>query len=109
MQTTTPAPTAPPHPESEAPAHAGAARRYTNPVAVYVALAAATVIEVGITLLPGIPHAQIVPVLLALSFVKAALVALYYMHLRYEKWIYALIFATPAAFALFLVVVLLAF
>jgi cytochrome c oxidase subunit 4 len=109
MQATSPAPTAPPHPESEAPAQAGARHRHANPVAVYVALAVATVIEVAITVLPGLPHAQIVPVLLALSFVKAALVALYYMHLRYEKLIYALIFATPAAFALFLVVVLLAF
>ncbi len=109
MQASSSAPSAPSHPEPAAPAKTEARHRHTNPIAVYVALAVATVIEVGITLLHGIPHAQIVPVLLALSFVKAALVALYFMHLRYEKWIYSLIFATPAAFALFLVVVLLAF
>ena len=83
------------------------AHRYTNPIAVYAVLALSTLIEVGITVLPGIPHAQIVPVLLALSFVKAGLVALYYMHLRYEKLIYGLIFVTPAAFAIFLLAVLL--
>ena len=84
------------------------AHRYTNPLAVYVVLALSTLIEVGITVLPGLPHAQTVPVLLALSFVKAGLVALYFMHLRYEKLIYGLIFVTPAVFAIFLLAVLLA-
>ena len=83
------------------------AHRYTSPVIVFVVLTITTVIEVALTIIPGIPHEAIVPVLLALSFVKASLVALYYMHLRYEKLIYGLIFVAPAAFALFLVVVLL--
>lgn len=82
--------------------------RYVNPFAVFAVLALSTIIEVGLTLMPGIPHQDIVPALLGLSFVKAALVALYYMHLRYEKWIYGLIFVTPAAFAVFLIIVLLA-
>jgi caa(3)-type oxidase subunit IV len=45
----------------------------------------------------------IVPILLAVAFVKAGLVAAYYMHLRYEKWIYTAIFITPALFAVFLI------
>ena len=79
----------------------------TSPVLVYVILALFTVIEVSITLLAGIPRTTAVPLLLSISFVKAALVALYYMHLRYEKAIYGLVFVAPAAFAIFLITVLL--
>jgi caa(3)-type oxidase subunit IV len=79
----------------------------TSPVLVYAILVVATVTEVGITLLTGIPRNVAVPMLLALSFVKASLVALYYMHLRYEKWIYSAVFVVPAAFAIFLIAVLL--
>ena len=79
----------------------------TSPVLVYVILAAFTVIEVGITLLAGIPRTTAVPMLLSISFVKASLVALYYMHLRYEKAIYGVVFVAPAAFAIFLISVLL--
>ena len=81
----------------------------TSPVLVYAVLAVSTFIEIGITLLSGIPRSIAVPALLALSFVKASLVALYYMHLRYEKAIYGLVFIAPAAFALFLISVLLSF
>jgi caa(3)-type oxidase subunit IV len=86
-----------------APAH----EKATSPVLVYVILAAFTVIEVSITLFSGIPRSTAVPMLLAISFVKASLVALYYMHLRYEKAIYGVVFVLPAAFAIFLVSVLL--
>lgn len=79
----------------------------TSPVLVYAILALFTVIEVSITLLAGIPRTTAVPLLLSISFVKAALVALYYMHLRYEKAIYGLVFVAPAAFAIFLITVLL--
>lgn len=89
--------------QTGAPAH-----RYTSPVVVFLVLTIVTMIEVALALVPGIPHESVVPALLALSFVKASLVALYYMHLRYEKPIYGFIFVAPAAFALFLIVILLA-
>jgi caa(3)-type oxidase subunit IV len=79
----------------------------TSPVLVWFILAGFTIIEVAITLLAGIPRTTAVPILLSISFVKASLVALYYMHLRYEKWIYGFIFIAPAAFAIFLLTVLL--
>ena len=88
---------------AEAQSHAKA----TSPVLVYVILAIFTIIEVAITLVSGIPRTTAVPILLSISFVKASLVALYYMHLRYEKWIYGIIFIAPAAFAIFLLTVLL--
>jgi cytochrome c oxidase subunit IV len=87
--------------------HVQAHAKATSPVLVYVILAIATVIEVLVTLFSGIPRQTLVPMLLAISFVKASLVALYYMHLRYEKIIYGGIFIAPVAFAIFLLLVLL--
>jgi cytochrome c oxidase subunit IV len=91
--------------DTDAGAHAHG--KATSPVLVFVILAIFTAIEVGLTVAGGIPRQTVVPLLLAISFVKASLVALYYMHLRYEKVIYGLIFVAPAAFALFLITVLL--
>jgi cytochrome c oxidase subunit 4 len=79
----------------------------TSPVVVFVILAVFTMIEVGVTVLAGLPRSTAVPFLLSISFVKASLVALYFMHLRYEKLIYSLVFIAPAAFAVFLITVLL--
>jgi caa(3)-type oxidase subunit IV len=91
--------------DSDMGAHSHA--KATSPVLVYVILAVFTIIEVAITVLSGMPRTIAVPILISISFVKASLVALYYMHLRYEKWIYGLIFVAPAAFAVFLLTVLL--
>lgn len=79
----------------------------TNPVIVFLILAVFTIIEVGITVIAGLPRATTVPLLLSISFVKASLVALYFMHLRYEKAVYGLVFIAPAAFAVLLISVLL--
>jgi caa(3)-type oxidase subunit IV len=85
----------------------GAQPKHTSPVLVYAILALCTVIEVSITLFAGIPRSTAVPMLLSLSFVKAALVALYYMHLRYDKPIYGIVFIIPPIFAILLLIVLL--
>ncbi len=82
--------------------HSGAQRKHTNPVLVFGILTIATIFEVVVTLF-HLPQNIIVPILLAIAFVKAGLVAAYYMHLRYEKWIYTAIFITPALFAVFLI------
>ena len=86
-------------------AHAHAAHKHTSPVLVFAILTIATVVEIAITVLK-IPKDVLVPVLLALSFAKASLVAAYYMHLRYEKWIYTAVFIAPTLFAIFLIMVL---
>jgi caa(3)-type oxidase subunit IV len=59
---------------------------------VFLALAVLTAIEVGITYFPWIPQ---VPVLLALAFLKAALVLMYFMHLRYDSKWFTFIFFIP--------------
>lgn len=97
------------HINSDAGAHPHAHARVTSPVLVFAVLVVSTIIEIGVTLLPGMPRSIAVPMLLALSFVKASLVALYFMHLRYEKVIYGMVFVAPAAFAVFLIAVLLSF
>lgn len=96
-----------PAPTTSHNAHSGpqAHKKHTSPVLVFGILTIATVIEIAITLI-GIPKDVLVPILLALSFAKASLVAAYYMHLRYENWIYTAVFVTPALFAVFLIMVL---
>ena len=79
----------------------------TNPVIVFLILAVFTLIEVGISVVGGLPRTTTVPLLLSISFVKASLVALYFMHLRYEKALYGMVFIAPAAFAVLLITVLL--
>jgi cytochrome c oxidase subunit IV len=80
-------------------------KKHTNPVVVFVILTLFTLFEVGVTFLQ-LPKATIVPILVAIALVKATLVAMYYMHLRYEKLIYTIIFVTPTFFALLLIATL---
>ncbi len=48
-----------------------------------------------------IPHNLLVPMLLTIAVIKAALVALYYMHLLYDRfWLGAMILS-PLAFAMY--------
>lgn len=77
---------------------------HTSPWVVFAVLAALTLIEVGVSFIPGWVKN---PLLMAISLSKAALVALYYMHLRYDKPIYSIIFVAPALFGLLLAVILL--
>jgi caa(3)-type oxidase subunit IV len=64
-----------------------------NYILVFLALAVITAIEVFfVSLFPGLPKA---PFLLAMSFVKVALVVLYFMHLKTDNRWYALIFLLP--------------
>jgi cytochrome c oxidase subunit 4 len=74
---------------------------------VFALLVVLTAAEVGVALAPLSKSAQ-VPMLIALAIAKAALVALYYMHLRFEgrllrliavfPFILSLVLALPPAF-----------
>jgi cytochrome c oxidase subunit IV len=55
---------------------------------VFFVLAILTAIEIAVTQLP-LPRA---PILIALSIIKATLVALFYMHLRTDRLIFSVIF-----------------
>ena len=51
---------------------------------IFTALAVLTALEVGIVYIPGVAKAALVSALIALAVVKAGLVGLFFMHLRYE-------------------------
>lgn len=78
-------------------------RGHPNYLLVFLSLAVLTAVEVGITYVPQIPQA---PTLLALSFLKAALVLLYFMHLRMDSKWYSFIFLIPFALVIPLLLVL---
>jgi cytochrome c oxidase subunit 4 len=56
---------------------------------VFIILAVLTLVEIGVTYLP-LPR---IPILVPLALLKAALVAMYYMHLRFDRRIFTTLFA----------------
>jgi len=96
MSESNPTPSAPPEPKS------GASRR--TYVLVFVALAVITALEVGVTYLP-VPR---VPVLVPLALIKAGLVALFYMHLKYDRRVFGLVFLAGLLMGVGLILSLLA-
>jgi cytochrome c oxidase subunit 4 len=58
-------------------------------LAVFVFLSVFTAIEVGVSYLP---ERVKIPLLVLLSFIKASLVILYFMHLRHDSRLYAMFF-----------------
>ena len=78
--------------------------RLRSYVAVFGLLALITAVEVGITYLP-IPRA---PVLVPLALFKAGLVVLFYMHVKYDRKIFGLIFAMGLLMGIGLILAMLA-
>jgi len=74
-------------------------------MAVFYWLAALTVIEVVVALLPLTKFA-LGAMLVVLAFSKAALVALYFMHLKFEKRTLLLMAVTPVLLCVFLMFML---
>jgi len=62
--------------------------RIRSYVAVFAVLAIMTALEVGVTY-TALPR---VPVLVPLALFKAALVVLFYMHVRYDRKLFAVVF-----------------
>jgi cytochrome c oxidase subunit 4 len=80
-------------------------RSEPNYMAVFYWLAALTAIEVGVTFLPLLKLA-IGIILVVLAFTKAALVALYFMHLKFERKTLAVVALTPVILCIFLMFML---
>jgi cytochrome c oxidase subunit 4 len=76
-----------------------------NYMAVFYWLAALTVLEVAVTFLPLAKFAM-AALLIVLAFTKAALVALYFMHLKFERRTLMLIAVTPVILCVFLMFML---
>jgi len=63
---------------------AAAAHSRGQYLAVFVSLGVLTLVELGVARTPGIPRGAAIPALVLLAVAKAALIALFYMHLRFE-------------------------
>ncbi|HXG17213.1 MAG TPA: cytochrome C oxidase subunit IV family protein [Calidithermus sp.] len=82
------------------------AHKHPNYMAIFWYLAILTVIELAVIFLP-LSKFTIGVLLVALALGKASLVAMYFMHLRFETRTLALIAITPLAIATLLVFLLL--
>lgn len=71
-------------------------------LAIYGWLIVLTVAEVGVVLL-GWPKRAIVVMLLATALAKASLIALYFMHLKFDRRMVWLLPGIPIALAIFFV------
>ena len=86
--------------------HVTAARQRAPYLVAFAVLIALTLVAIGVVRSGGIPHRAAVVALIALALAKAALIALFYMHLRYETRILKLTvlgpLVAPAVYALLL-------
>ena len=88
-----------------AQSHSESTRFYWMVAAV---LAVITIVEVVVTLIPGISHLLLLVVLLALAVVKGAGVVMFFMHLRGDARVFQLLFIAPFLLATSMIVVFLA-
>jgi caa(3)-type oxidase subunit IV len=87
-------------------AHAPAKPHAAHPrprtyVMVFIWLTVLTAIEVAVAALQ-MPEFIKIAILVVIAIIKAALVVLYYMHLRYDSFWYWIILLVPVAFAILL-------
>lgn len=76
-------------------------------VGIAIILTIITVIEVAIFYVPSM-HQFLPPILLTLSALKFALVAMFYMHLKFDHRLYSWVFVVPMCFAAAIILALLA-
>jgi cytochrome c oxidase subunit 4 len=92
-------------PDVSAPHGAAEHASVATYVKVALVLTAVTALEVGVIYVRQLAPV-IVPLLLAMSLAKFALVVLFFMHLRYDARVLATLFVGPLLMATVLVVVL---
>lgn len=91
------------------PAAHGPATQHKSPpyMLIWLVLFVLTMAEVGVAFLSHIPRHILILILLALAVWKALLVALYYMHLKFEPRKLWLLAVSPLPLAAILVVIVL--
>ncbi|MEX1181724.1 MAG: cytochrome C oxidase subunit IV family protein [Gemmatimonadota bacterium] len=99
-------PASPASAASDAAANAPAAHPHPNYIGIWVILFVLTLVEVGVAFL-GLSRTLTILSLILLAVWKALLVALYYMHLRYEPRRLRLLVLSPLPLAVILVVAVL--
>ena len=92
-------------PHAHAAAHAGDHPSYVGYVKVFFILLALTAIEVGALYVP--PLKPVLPFLLiGLAALKFGIVAAYYMHLKFDNWLFTAFFVGGLALAISVAVAL---
>jgi cytochrome c oxidase subunit IV len=81
--------------------------KHPNYVLIWVYLAVLTAVEVGVAFISAMPKTTLLIVLLFLAVWKALLVALYFMHLKFERWNLRSIALIPIPLALILIIMVL--
>ena len=71
---------------------------------IFLYLLVLTILEVGITYMP-VPHGLMVFSLVAMAVTKAVLVAMYFMHLKFEARTLGIIALTPAILLIWFVLI----
>ena len=94
------------HPEPSASPGTRPTHAHPNYILIWVFLAALTAVELSVAFLPW-PKTVIILVLVGMAFWKAALVGLYYMHLRFERRRLRILAMAPLPFAVIIVVAVL--
>ena len=74
---------------------------------IWFVLLVLTVVEVGIAYMSSLPRNVLIVVLVGLAIWKATLVAMYYMHLRFERLRVILLATAPLPLAVILVLAIL--
>jgi len=77
-------------------------KKQPNYVGVFLILVLLTAVEVAVTYLP-LPRA---PVLIPLAFAKASLVALYFMHLKFDQRIFRFVFVAGVLMGIGMIITL---
>ncbi len=78
-------------------------KKSPNYVFIWFLLFVLTVVEVGLAYMSTLPRNVLIIVLVGLAMWKATLVAMYYMHLRFERWRLIILATAPIPLALILV------
>src|SRR5690242_2119296 len=90
------------HAAEEGHNHPGA-KQYLG---IAVVLTIITAVEVAVFYIPSMKP-MLVPTLLSLSALKFALVAMFYMHLKFDARIFSWLFVVPMVIATFVIIALL--
>jgi caa(3)-type oxidase subunit IV len=85
---------------------ASTAHSHPNYLRIFWILLVLTIIEVGITYL-GLPKMLLAALLVTLAVWKAALVAMHFMHLKFEKKTLTIVALAPFVLCVFLILMLL--
>jgi cytochrome c oxidase subunit 4 len=79
------------------------AHKHPNYVLIWVYLAVLTAVEVGVAFVSHLPKLWLMLALVFLAVWKAVLVALFFMHLRFENWNLRVVFLVPLPLAVIFV------